>query len=194
MPKKEAERPQQLAVKAFSPPQSLAFKADNIFRGPCMRVWRRTGIGITAIAAFAALAACASAKEREDPFALQIQAGRLGVMTNQSQSLLGDAPPLPADESDAATRARIADDLRLAVFDLARLKMRACPEGRLDAALCAEHFAPAWALRADPAPLEWPALGARIDAVSGAVMPVWSALCEKARENAGPDDEICPME
>jgi len=153
--------------------------------------WRLSGVGI---APFAALAACASANEREDPFALEIQAGRLGAMTNQGQSILGEAPSIPAAETDPAARARVANDLRTAIFQFATLKMRACTEGKLDASLCKKDFAPDWALRSDAAPPDWPELSRRIDAATGAVMPVWSALCEKARENAGPDDEICPME
>ncbi len=160
-----------------------------------MHVWRQA-IGITAAGAalVLALAACASGHAEDDNFAWEIQAGRLGVMTNQSQSLLGEEPPLPAEETDAAVRARIANSLRLSVFDFARMKMRACPEGKLDAALCQKDYAPAWALRSDKTPPDWRELKRRIDEASGAIMPVWSALCEKARETAGPDDEICPME
>ena len=155
-----------------------------------MHRWRRT-IGITALLA---LSACASGNAQEDQFAWEIQAGRLGVMTNQGQSLLGEEPPFPPEETDAATRTRIADNVRLAVFDLARLKMRACPEGRLEQALCQRDYAPDWALRADKTPPDWIELQRRIDDASGAIMPIWSALCAQARKNAGPDDEICPME
>lgn len=160
-----------------------------------MRVWRQT-IGITALGLplILGLMACASAQPPEDKFAVEIQAGRLGVMTNQGQSLLGEEPPFPPEETDSAIRTRIADGLREAVYDLMRLKMRACPEGRLEPALCQQDFAPDWALRADKLPPEWPELERRIDAASGAIMPVWGALCDKARETAGPDDEICPME
>lgn len=155
-----------------------------------MRGWRRA-IGITALFT---LAACASSHAEDDNFAWEIQAGRLGVMTAQSQSLLGEEPAFPAEETDAAVRTRIADGLRLAVFDFSRLKIRACPEGRLEPALCQKDYAPSWALRSDKTPPDWKELKRRIDDASGAIMPVWSALCEKARETAGPDDEICPME
>lgn len=160
-----------------------------------MRVWRRA-IGITAAGAalVLGLAACASGHAEDDNFAWEIQAGRLGVMTNQSQSLLGEETSFPAEETDAAVRTRIANSLRLSVYDFARLKMRACPEGRLEQALCQKDYAPAWALRSEKTPPDWRELKRRIDEASGAVMPVWSALCEKARETAGPDDEICPME
>lgn len=160
-----------------------------------MRVWRQA-IGITAAGAalVLGLAACASGHAEDDNFASEIQAGRLGVMTNQSRSLLGEEPPFPAEETDAATRARIADSLRVSVYDFAQLKMRACPEGRLEPALCQKDYAPSWALRTDKTPPDWRELKRRIDEASGAIMPVWSALCEKARETAGPDDEICPME
>lgn len=153
--------------------------------------WRLAGVGI---APFAALAACASAKEREDTFALEIQAGRLGVMTNQGQSLLGEAAATPDGETDPAIRARVANDLRAAIYQFATLKARACTEGKLDPALCRKDFAPDWALRTDAATPDWNELAQRIDAATGAIMPVWSALCDKARETAGPDDEICPME
>jgi hypothetical protein len=160
-----------------------------------MHKWRRA-IGITAhaLAAVLALTACRSSQAREDNFALEIQAGRLGVMTNQIQSLLGEPLPSVLEETDDLKRTRIADNLRLAVYDLARLKMRACPEGQLEPALCKEDFAPDWALRAEAPPPDWPELEKRIEAASDAVMPVWSVLCAKARETAGPDDEICPME
>ena len=144
-----------------------------------MRVWRQA-IGITAAGAalVLALAACASGHAEDDNFAWEIQAGRLGAMTNQSQSLLGEEPPFPAEETDAAVRTRIANSLRLTVFDFSRLKMRACPEGRLDPALCQKDYAPAWALRTDKPPPDWRELKNRIDEASGAIMPVWSALCE----------------
>jgi hypothetical protein len=153
-------------------------------------------LGITALLAPASLilAACASAKPAEDTFAVTIMAGRLGAMTAQSASLLGETPSIPMEESDADERARVANELRATLYDFTQLKMRACPEGRLEPALCNQDFAPDWALRADKTPPEWPELERRIDAASGAIMPVWGALCEKARETAGPDDEICPME
>ena len=156
-----------------------------------MAHWRLSGVGM---APFAALAACASAREREDPFALEIQTGRLGVMTSQGQSILGEAPAIPQGESDSATRTRVAGDLREAIFRFASLKARACTEGKLDPAVCKKDFAPDWALRTDAAAPGWNELAQRIDAATGAIMPVWSALCDQAREKAGPDDEICPME
>lgn len=156
-----------------------------------MAHWRLSGVGM---APFAALAACASAREREDPFALEIQTGRLGVMTNQGQSILGEAPAIPEGESDPAARARVANDLRTAIFQLATLKTRACAEGKLEPVLCKKDFAPDWALKSDAATPDWQELSRRIDAATGAIMPVWSALCDQAREKAGPDDEICPME
>lgn len=160
-----------------------------------MRVKRQAiGIAASGLGVIAAMAACASGKAQEDRFALEIQAGRLGVMTSQGLSLLGEETPFPAEETDAAVRARVANALRLAAYDLARLKMRVCPEGRLEADMCRQDYAPAWALRADRTPPAWPDLERRIDEASGAIMPVWSALCEKARASAGPDDEICPME
>ena len=157
-----------------------------------MRFFHKSAVAAAVLSA----AGCASAQEPIDPFDMSIRAGRLGVMTGRSAELLGERPESPANEDDSGERARIADDLRIAVYDLARLKMDACPQGKLSPTLCKSDYAPAWGLRRDAAPPSWAELYRRIADAHEAIMPVWSELCDAARAKANADEamEICPME
>ncbi|MET0545709.1 MAG: hypothetical protein ABWZ40_05305 [Caulobacterales bacterium] len=142
---------------------------------------------------------CASAPKNDfDPFALEIEAGRWGVMNAQSAAIIADLPPSahPLDETDIGRRAALAAELRQSTLEFARLKSWACRDEKLSKATCAEDFSPAWIGRKETAPPSWAELQKRSDAVGAAVMPMWDELCAQAKAKA-PNEEpgmICPME
>lgn len=138
-------------------------------------------------AAGLALVAMLSAARADDADTSQmvIDAGRLGVMMDQAQRILG----LPDDASGDGSIDTFTV-LKNAVRAYDRLQPVACVRHLADASICASLYAPAW-LRETGAPAP-DALRARIDEASDPVSGLWSALCGTLPKEHDPS--LCQME
>ncbi len=126
------------------------------------------------------------AAEDTDPLTMTIDAGRLGVMMDQSQRMLG----LPDDPAaDGSTETPVI--LRGAVRQYQRLLPVACGRHAVTEELCERAFyAPRWLDdTATPSP---DVLRTRIDEATDHVAPLWNALCE--RQPKDHDESLCQLE
>jgi hypothetical protein len=124
--------------------------------------------------------------EPPDTSTMVIDAGRLGVMMDQSQRILG----LPDDpEQDGSTETAVV--LRNAVKQYQRLLPVACARHVALNGLCGQSFyAPSWLNDlSTPAP---EVLRARIDEATDRVAPLWNALCGTLPKDH--DESLCQLE
>jgi hypothetical protein len=124
--------------------------------------------------------------EPPDTLTMVIDAGRLGVMMDQSQRILG----LPDDpEQDGSTETAVV--LRNAVKQYQRLLPVACARHVALNGLCEQSFyAPSWLNDlSTPAP---EVLRARIDEATDRVAPLWNALCGTLPKDH--DESLCQLE
>lgn len=157
------------------------------------------------MAALGALAACATppapADAGPDPFDVQIRVGRLGVMVDQGflafSQLNSDSVVITrSDLQPSAAKGQEAElhvSLVRTVMDIGLLQGVSCgtvlPE---KSEACATGFEPDWAenLNATPSLAE---IDMRTDETQAAIMPLWSALCDKAVAKTG-NDMFCAIE
>jgi hypothetical protein len=143
------------------------------------------------ICAFA-LAASAQA-EPVDPFALHIEIGRWGVMTDTVDELLsgGDV------DADPTSPQALARGLREAVWSFNLARETACAAGKFTALACGAAYLPAWLGEAGNISPSLETLQARSDEVGAVVMPFWGAVCDDAQSRVADEEErlmVCPME
>jgi hypothetical protein len=141
---------------------------------------RRAWIAIVLLTAIPARA------EPPDAFVMTIDAGRLGVMMDQSQRILGlpDDPDLDGSTDTSAV-------LRHAVKQYQRLLHVACARHAVGKTTCEPaYYAPAWLN--DTAPPSPAVLRSRIDEASDHVAPLWNALCERLPKDH--DESLCQLE
>lgn len=120
-----------------------------------------------------------------DPMAMTIDAGRLGVMMDQSQRILG----LP-DADDQSSSTETFAVLKNAVRAYQRLLPVAC-ERHIGKVACDQpSYAPPW-LQQDAAPAP-DVLRARIDEATDPVSGLWSALCDTLPKEHDPS--LCQIE
>lgn len=135
-----------------------------------------------------ALAACGQAGQQAkqddpnapaDPFELNIEIGRYGVMLSQIHSLTGDRPgtaePQVTDPRDLARR------LRETVWEYNLERSSLCARGLHADVACGPAFMPVWigeTADTTPTPEE---IQTRSRAVGEEVMRFWNAVCEDAR-------------
>ena len=157
-----------------------------------------------AFAALVLLAGCATATatgtapsgaaEPINPFVLQIEIGRYGVMMGHVEELTGEMPS-PDIETDSPRH--LARAQRETVWEYNLLRSQLCARALYREITCAPAFEPDW-LRDRPdvePPLEL--LQERSGVVGTRVMQLWDHVCNDARRRAGkPDDrvEICGIE
>jgi len=114
-----------------------------------------------------------------DPFELNIEIGRYGVMLSQIHSLTGDRPgtsePQVTDPRDLARR------LRETVWEYNLERSSLCARGLHADVTCGPAFMPVWigeTADTTPTPEE---IQTRSRAVGEEVMRFWNAVCEDAR-------------
>jgi hypothetical protein len=135
---------------------------------------------------FFAAAVAAALAAPPDPFIMTIDAGRLGVMMDQSQRILG----LPDDPAqDGSTETPVV--LRNAVKQYQRLLPVACAKVAALKGLCEQSFyAPRWLNDGGtPSP---EVLRARIDEATDRIAPLWGDLCSTLPKDH--DESLCQLE
>ncbi len=158
-----------------------------------MRLWRFLIFAVCL--APAALAAPAEPPvPGDDAASLQIDAGRLDVMVDQSEEALKliapDAQSLES-ASDAELRAYAFQEIVAAVLRYNFVSDKACRAGAVDPGLCKGPYLPVW-LKGD-ATYSNAQLRAMIDEATDRLMPFWKALCGKGRRLAH-DESFCRLE
>lgn len=131
---------------------------------------------LTALPAFA---------DDADTSLMVIDAGRLGVMMDQSQRILG-LPDDPPGDGNTDTFAI----LKSAVQQYQRLEPVACARRVHDEICNAAYYSPSWLTQSETPARE--VLRARIDAASDHVASLWNALCAKLPKDHDPS--LCQME
>lgn len=163
-----------------------------------MKAWR-------ALAVAAVLAACGqpaqkaapapSASEAADPFNLNIEIGRLGVMLGHVHDLTAERPG--AGESDPATPRELGRALRETVWEYNLERSRLCGKGLFTEVACGPAYEPVWI--SEPATSE-PTLAeieSRANALGEEVMRFWNVVCEDAANRVEDEEErrlVCAIE
>ncbi len=157
---------------------------------------------LVALAALA-LAGCAT-KPTQAPenFDLSIAVGRLGVMLDHEETALGvllpDEPWSPlgtlgGNASSAETFRTQYVQLRLNALHQEAIRTEVCERGVVSGAPCAARALPGWVsspVQRTPTAIEIEAWTADLQA---RIMPLWSALCDRARSKTG-DAMQCAIE
>jgi hypothetical protein len=127
----------------------------------------------------------ALALNNDDRLLMVIDAGRLGVMMDQSERILNVTPG--SDSASTETFAVLKD----AVRSYRRLVGVACAQHKVDAQLCdGALYSPNWLNQSDePSP---DVLRARIDEAQDHVAPLWNALCATLPRDHDPS--LCQLE
>ncbi len=137
-------------------------------------------------AALLLLVAIPARADDQDAFIMVIDAGRLGVMMDQSQRILG----LPDDPvTNGSTETPVV--LRNTVLQYQRLLPAACARGAVANEVCERaYYAPRWLSdEGTPSPV---VLRARIDEAQDHVASLWGALCERLPKEH--DESLCQLE
>lgn len=152
-----------------------------------------------AAAALAVIAGCATAappasSDPIEPFVLQIDIGRLGVMLGHVEELTRE---MAGQDADPESRRELARKLRETVWEYNLARSQLCARGLYTDISCGPAFAPQWL--SDRPDVEPPLalLQDRQGVVGARVMQLWDRVCGDARQRAGkPDDvvEICGIE
>lgn len=152
-----------------------------------------------------ALAACGQTGEKggqapenngaPDPFEMNIEIGRYGVMLSQIHSLTGDRPG--AAEAEVTEPRDLARRLRETVWEYNLERSSLCRRGLFTELACAPAYQPVWiGETADAAPtLE--ELQTRSRAVGDEVQRFWNAVCEDARSRETNEEArgyVCAIE
>ena len=147
---------------------------------------------------FASVAAAPAPSPGEpvDPHLLIIDAGRLGVMMDQSVNALhAVAPTSPAEEVDSpqARHAYVFRTLVDAVLRYNFVSNEACRRHAVDPALCTGPYLPSWLGDPSATGHDDATLRAMVDEASVRLIPFWDELCAKGKEASG-DENFCAIE
>lgn len=119
-----------------------------------------------------------SEPEPLNPFNMQIEIGRYGVMLSQVGSLTDERDSV-APEADVTAPGEMLRNLRETVWEYNLARSRLCAKGLYTEVACGSVYEPVWL--ADTAEPSLEELKVRADAVGGEVMRLWNAVCEDAR-------------
>jgi len=150
-----------------------------------------------AIVLAVALAACGQTGEKQadaptssaapDPFDLNIEIGRYGVMLNQ---VSGHAAERPGSAEPEVTAPRdLARRLRETVWEYNLERSKICAKGLFTELTCTPAYEPVWIAEPPTAEPTLEEIQSRSDAVGNEVMALWNAICEDARTRATTDEE-----
>ncbi|HYD87253.1 MAG TPA: hypothetical protein VEA80_07250 [Vitreimonas sp.] len=134
-----------------------------------------------------ALAACGQAgqqvgaqeAEAPDPFNLNIEVGRYGVMLDQVENLSSEAPN--AAEPEVTDPRDLARRLRETVWQYNLERSSLCARGLYTAVSCGPSYQPVWIGEPADASPSLEELQTRSNALGEEVMRFWDAVCEEAR-------------
>lgn len=133
------------------------------------------------------------AVEQPNPFELQIEIGRYGVMLSQTEELMAERPDL-TDLNREAPR-ELARSLRHVVWQYNLDRSRLCARGLVTEASCGPTYAPVWISEPDTVEPSLQELQTRSAAVGAEVMRFWDAVCADARARQRHDEaQICAIE
>lgn len=137
------------------------------------------------VAAFVVLLASPAWADDADTSQMVIDAGRLGVMMDQAQRILGLPDDPPGDDSTDTF-----EILKSAVRQYDRLQPLACERHLVGTELCGALYIPAW-LNETLAPVAG-VLRARIDEANDHLPALWTSLCGTLAKDRDPS--LCQME
>ncbi|HET9231648.1 MAG TPA: hypothetical protein VFO00_10200 [Vitreimonas sp.] len=129
-----------------------------------------------------------------DPFDLNIEVGRYGVMLNQVAEHTGERPGLEPEVTDPRDLAR---RLRETVWEYNLERSRLCAKGVLPEATCGPSHEPVWISEPATAAPSLDDIQIRSAAVGAEVMRLWNAVCEDAASRVEDEQErmyVCAIE
>lgn len=130
-----------------------------------------------------------------DPLNLDIEVGRYGVMIDQGMAARNflEEKGAAGDPSEEVDGLALERSIHIRALEANLLQAEVCAKELVPQTLCAAPFTPAWLSepRAE-SPTLWQ-LQARADQLGAFLMPIWGALCEKAK-GEGADEVFCAIE
>lgn len=136
----------------------------------------------------------APADEAPDPFTLNIEIGRYGVMLDQVSELTRARPG--AAEAEVTDPRDLARRLRETVWEYNVERSRLCAKGLYTEVSCGPPYQPIWISEPETATPSIEDLQIRSAAVGAEVMRLWEAVCGDARSETGDEQRstVCAME
>lgn len=129
-----------------------------------------------------------------DPFALNIEVGRYGVMLDQVAALTDERPAVT--EPEVTNLADLNRRLRETVWQYNIERSRLCAHGLFTDVACGPVYAPIWLSDAPTTEPTIEEIRSRSDDVGREVMGFWDAVCTDARSRADEQAQrsICALE
>lgn len=130
-----------------------------------------------------------------NPFDLNIEIGRYGVMLSQVHSLTADRPG--AAEAEVTDPRELARALRETAWEYNIERSRLCARGLFTDVSCGPAFEPVWIAEAATVAPTLEEISSRSDALGQEVMGFWNAVCADARSRETDDEAkmyVCAME
>ncbi len=136
-----------------------------------------------------------AANEAPDPFTLNIEIGRYGVMLSHVHALTGDRPG--SAEPEVTDPRELARSLRETAWEYNIERSRLCARGLFMEVSCGAAFEPVWISEPASAEPTLEELQSRSNALGEEVMRFWDVVCEDARTRE-PDEQakmyVCAIE
>lgn len=114
-----------------------------------------------------------------DPFDLNIEIGRYGVMLSHVHNLTFERPG--AAEAEPTDPHQLARSLRETVWEYNLERSRLCAKGLFTDVACGPAYEPVWISEAATAAPTLEEIQSRSTALGEEVMRFWNAVCEDAR-------------
>lgn len=160
---------------------------------------------VRAILLALALAACGqsaekapetpAASEEPDPFNLNIEIGRYGVMLNHVQQLTRERPG--SVEAEVTDPRDLARRLRETAWEYNLERSRLCSRGLFTEVSCGPAYEPVWMSESATATPTLQEIQSRSASLGEEVMGFWNAVCEDARSRVEDEQErmyVCAIE
>lgn len=152
-----------------------------------------------------ALAACGQAGEKGqaapeapealDPFQLNIEIGRYGVMLSHVQQLTRDRPGVA--EVEVTDPRDLARRLRETAWEYNLERSQLCARGLFTDVACGPAYEPVWLSESAAVTPTIEEIRSRADSLGEEVMRFWNAVCDDARSRVEDEEErryICALE
>jgi hypothetical protein len=134
------------------------------------------------------------APEAPNPFDLNIEIGRYGVMLNQVGEHTRERPGADPEVTEPRELAR---RLRETVWEYNLERSRLCAKGLFAEVTCGPAYEPVWISELETTAPSLEDLQTRSDAVGAEVMRLWNTVCEDARSRVEDEQErmyVCAIE